>query len=128
MGLSLDTSECLQVNNYGTGGQFEFHHDHGDPGSIIPSQPEGNRLATLLLYLSEVEAGGETVFTEIGLSLPPVKGMGVFWHNLHRNGTGNDNTRHASCPVIVGSKWVANKWVRERGNEFKRPCALHSYQ
>lgn len=33
-------------------------------------------------------------------------------------------TRHAACPVIVGSKWVANKWIHESGNEFRRPCDL----
>lgn len=32
--------------------------------------------------------------------------------------------RHAACPVIVGSKWVANKWIHEAGNEFTRPCGL----
>lgn len=29
-----------------------------------------------------------------------------------------------ACPVIVGSKWVSNKWIHERGQEFIRPCAL----
>ena len=38
--------------------------------------------------------------------------------------TGDFMTRHAACPVIVGSKWVANKWIHESGNEFRRPCDL----
>ena len=29
---------------------------------------------------------------------------------------------HGGCPVLVGSKWVANKWVREWANAFKRKC------
>ena len=34
-------------------------------------------------------------------------------------------TRHAACPVLSGQKWVANKWIHERGQEFKeRPCGL----
>lgn len=33
------------------------------------------------------------------------KGDIVFWYNLHRNGDGNANTEHASCPVVSGSKW-----------------------
>jgi hypothetical protein len=33
------------------------------------------------------------------------QGDGVFWYNLLKNGSGNQNTRHAGCPVLVGSKW-----------------------
>ena len=27
--------------------------------------------------------------------------------------------------MLVGAKWVANKWLHEFGQEFKRPCELH---
>jgi hypothetical protein len=30
----------------------------------------------------------------------------------------------SACPVLVGNKWVANKWIHERGQEFRRPCAV----
>lgn len=26
--------------------------------------------------------------------------------------------------MLVGVKWVANKWIREIGQEFRRPCGL----
>ena len=29
---------------------------------------------------------------------------------------------HGSCPVLLGDKWVANKWVREAANVFRRRC------
>ena len=29
---------------------------------------------------------------------------------------------HGGCPVLLGSKWVANKWVREAANIFNRRC------
>ncbi len=29
----------------------------------------------------------------------------MFWYNLRRSGAGDSSTRHAACPVIVGSKW-----------------------
>ena len=35
---------------------------------------------------------------------------------------------HAACPVLVGAKWVANKWLHEFGQEFKRPCELHAME
>ena len=29
----------------------------------------------------------------------------MFWYNLRKSGAGDSSTRHAACPVIVGSKW-----------------------
>lgn len=55
--------------------------------------------------MSDVEAGGATVFPQINLSLWPKKGAAAFWHNLHPNGEGDELTRHAACPVLVGTKW-----------------------
>ena len=33
------------------------------------------------------------------------QGDAAFWWNLKRSGDGDDSTRHAGCPVLVGSKW-----------------------
>ncbi|KAM6116567.1 prolyl 4-hydroxylase subunit alpha-2 isoform 3-T3 [Pterocles gutturalis] len=75
-----------------------------------------------LLQMSDVEAGGATVFPDFGAAIWPKKGTAVFWYNLFRSGEGDYRTRHAACPVLVGCKWVSNKWFHERGNEFLRPC------
>ncbi|XP_064243616.1 prolyl 4-hydroxylase subunit alpha-2 isoform X5 [Passer domesticus] len=72
--------------------------------------------------MSDVEAGGATVFPDFGAAIWPKKGTAVFWYNLFRSGEGDYRTRHAACPVLVGCKWVSNKWFHERGNEFLRPC------
>ena len=34
-----------------------------------------------------------------------LKGDAAFWWNLKRSGDGDVSTRHAGCPVLVGSKW-----------------------
>ena len=34
-----------------------------------------------------------------------VQGDAAFWWNLKRSGEGDMLTRHAGCPVLVGSKW-----------------------
>jgi len=127
-GLSIDSAEELQIVNYGIGGQYEFHKDYGETGTPLDVHEDGNRIATLLFYLTDVEAGGETVFTKAGISLKPRKGDAAFWYNLHRNNTGDWRTEHSSCPVISGSKWVMNKWFHMRGNERQRPCTLNRFE
>nr|XP_023659254.1 prolyl 4-hydroxylase subunit alpha-2-like [Paramormyrops kingsleyae]XP_023659255.1 prolyl 4-hydroxylase subunit alpha-2-like [Paramormyrops kingsleyae] len=122
-GLDMETAEILQVANYGIGGQYEPHYD-----SKLPNDTEfmasGDRIATVLIYMSDVEMGGATVFPLIGAALKPKKGSAVFWYNLLRNGQTDKRTLHAACPVLMGSKWVSNRWIRERGQEFKRRCGL----
>ncbi|KAG2456156.1 P4HA2 hydroxylase, partial [Polypterus senegalus] len=34
-----------------------------------------------------------------------LQGTSVFWYNLFSSGEGDYRTRHAACPVLVGSKW-----------------------
>uniref|UniRef100_A0AAY4CD52 procollagen-proline 4-dioxygenase n=1 Tax=Denticeps clupeoides TaxID=299321 RepID=A0AAY4CD52_9TELE len=123
-GLSVATAELLQVANYGVGGQYEPHFDFSrkDEPDAFKSLGTGNRVATFLNYMSDVEAGGATVFPDFGAAIWPRKGTAVFWYNLFRSGEGDYRTRHAACPVLVGSKWVSNKWIHERGQEFRRPC------
>ncbi|XP_059180186.1 prolyl 4-hydroxylase subunit alpha-1-like [Centropristis striata] len=126
-GLDVTTAEELQVANYGVGGQYEPHFDFGrkDEPDAFEQLGTGNRIATWLLYMSDVQAGGATVFTDIGAAVWPKKGTAVFWYNLFPSGEGDYRTRHAACPVLVGNKWVSNKWIHERGQEFRRRCGLH---
>ncbi|XP_049599412.1 prolyl 4-hydroxylase subunit alpha-2 isoform X3 [Syngnathus scovelli] len=125
-GLTVDTAELLQVANYGVGGQYEPHFDFSrkDEPDAFKRLGTGNRVATFLNYMSDVEAGGATVFPDFGAVIQPRKGTAVFWYNLFKSGEGDYRTRHAACPVLVGSKWVSNKWIHERGQEFLRPCGL----
>lgn len=124
-GLDMATAEELQIANYGIGGQYEPHFDFArKEEKAFQALGTGNRIATLMFYISDVQAGGATVFPHLGLKIFPEKGKSVFWYNLYKNGEGIYNTRHAACPVLVGSKWVSNKWIHERGQEFRRPCGL----
>ncbi|XP_047208039.1 prolyl 4-hydroxylase subunit alpha-1b isoform X4 [Girardinichthys multiradiatus] len=126
-GLEMDTAEELQVANYGVGGQYEPHFDFGrkDEPDAFKELGTGNRIATWLFYMSDVTAGGATVFPDVGAAVWPKKGTAVFWYNLFASGEGDYSTRHAACPVLVGNKWVSNKWIHERGQEWRRPCGLN---
>ncbi|XP_033757090.1 prolyl 4-hydroxylase subunit alpha-1-like isoform X1 [Pecten maximus] len=126
-GLNMATAEDLQIANYGLGGHYEPHFDFArkEEKHAFKSLGTGNRIATWLTYMSDVEAGGATVFPYIGVKIFPEKGGAAFWYNLYKNGEGIYNTRHAACPVLVGTKWVSNKWIHERGQEFRRRCGLY---
>ncbi|XP_061073642.1 prolyl 4-hydroxylase subunit alpha-3 [Conger conger] len=125
-GLNLQPpyAEYLQVVNYGIGGHYEPHFDHATSASSpLYRLKTGNRVATFMIYLSSVAAGGSTAFIHANFSIPVVENAALFWWNLHRNGRGDGDTLHAGCPVLIGDKWVANKWVHEHGQEFQRRCS-----
>ncbi|KAL4240790.1 Prolyl 4-hydroxylase [Mactra antiquata] len=107
-------AEDLQVLNYGVGGMYEPHEDYfGTPIDVAPNPPfhsaefinSGDREATWMFYLSDVKAGGATVFTDIKATVSPVKNSAVFWYDIKRNGNLDDRSTHAGCPVLLGSKW-----------------------
>ncbi|XP_072518699.1 prolyl 4-hydroxylase subunit alpha-1 [Salminus brasiliensis] len=125
-GLDMETAEELQVANYGIGGQYEPHYDSQVTNDSY-YQIRGGRIATVLVYMSDVEVGGATVFPNIGAALQPKRGSAVVWFNLLKNGSEDARTLHAACPVFVGSKWVANKWIHVRGQEFRRRCSLSRF-
>ncbi|KAH8271299.1 hypothetical protein KR018_006070 [Drosophila ironensis] len=119
----LDTTFCeqLQVANYGVGGHYEPHWDFFRDPNHYPAE-EGNRIATAIFYLSDVEQGGATAFPFLDFAVKPQKGNVLFWYNLHRSLDMDYRTKHAGCPVLKGSKWIGNVWIHEVTQTFARPC------
>nr|CDJ84261.1 Oxoglutarate iron-dependent oxygenase domain containing protein [Haemonchus contortus] len=126
--LDMETAEVLQAQNYGIGGYYAPHYDHAGKEDMehFESLGVGNRVATVLIYHSEPVYGGGTVFIDVKSAVFPTKHDALFWYNLQKTGEGDTRTRHAACPVLLGVKWVTNKWIHERGNEFRRPCGLRT--
>jgi prolyl 4-hydroxylase len=104
----------LQVANYGIGGVYNHHTDASGEFSERRTEPEshGDRVATFMGYLSDVTAGGATVFPSVGITSFPKRGSAIFWYNIDRNGNLDRDTFHGGCPVLKGSKWITNKWIR----------------
>ncbi|XP_066955575.1 prolyl 4-hydroxylase subunit alpha-2-like [Macrobrachium rosenbergii] len=131
--VAAEDAEMMQVSNYGIGGHYNPHHDY-----LLVDKTEdelrfnihprelvmGDRIATFMFYLSDVTRGGATAFPRLGTAVWPSKGSAAFWHNLKRSGEGDVSTLHGACPVVHGSKWVSNKWIRERGQFLRRGCSL----
>jgi len=122
--------EGLQVAHYSTGGHYYLHQDpiflYTDPEHPVRLDDAnfitGDRMATLMIYLSDVAGGGRTAFPRLGVAAEPSKGAAVFWRNLLPTLKSDMHLLHGGCPVLLGSKWVANKWVRSAPNIFRRQC------
>ena len=71
-----------------------------------------------------VIAGGATVWPFAGTFTFPEKGSGIMWYNVFRNSDADLMSIHNACPVILGNKWIGNKWISydAQWNTFK--CGL----
>lgn len=97
---------------------YVSHHDY------IPAHldlPCGPRLYTLYLYLSDVEEGGGTKFTNLDMEVKPKVGRAVFWPSVKNEAPfeRDPRTHHEATPVIKGVKYGANAWLHMY--DFKAP-------
>lgn len=122
--LNVTHQEDMQILRYGIGQKYGAHYDSLDNDSP--------RVATVLLYLSDVEEGGETAFpaasewidqsvrkryepfsecAEGHVAAKPKKGDAMVFFSLRPDMKLDDTSLHTGCPVISGIKWTATKWI-----------------
>eukprot|EP00536_Pseudo-nitzschia_multiseries_P005479 jgi/Psemu1/238540/estExt_Genewise1.C_1030007 len=109
-------AESLQVVRYKQGEEYTPHHDFVAPSINNRHQP--SRFATLLIYLNDVEEGGETRFPRAvnnhnadGLEITPKVGKAVLFYNALEDGNLDDLSQHGGNQVLAGNKWLANLWI-----------------
>ena len=125
---NMSHQEDTQILRYGLGQKYGAHMDVLEEGSP--------RMATVLIYLSTPEEGGETAFPRttdenwvsvetkdrLGSHLsdcakghvaaPIKKGDALMFWSLNPDGHSRDGlSMHTGCPVVKGVKWTATKWV-----------------
>ncbi|CAK9102454.1 unnamed protein product [Durusdinium trenchii] len=129
-----DDAEALQIGLYGIDEKYEVHPD-SDPKNGVA------RPATLIVYLNDVDEGGETLFPlgsraectmrwrqdaegkqkfgiqnccdrEGLLRISPKKGRAVLFFNHDTAGEIDMMAEHAACQVKRGEKWIAQRWFR----------------
>lgn len=133
--LPVENGESMQVLHYMNGEKYEPHFDffHDKANQRLG----GHRVATVLMYLSNVEKGGETIFPHAegrlsqpkdeswsecahkGYAVKPRKGDALLFFSLHLDATTDSKSLHGSCPVIEGEKWSATKWIHVA--DFEKP-------
>ncbi|CAI0382436.1 unnamed protein product [Linum tenue] len=124
--IPADNGEGLQILHYEIGQKYEPHFDYFL--DEFNTKNGGQRTATLLM--SDVEEGGETVFPSAkansstvpwwdelsecgkkGLSLKPKMGNALLFWSTRPDASLDPSSLHGSCPVIIGNKWSATKWM-----------------
>ncbi|GER45736.1 2-oxoglutarate (2OG) and Fe(II)-dependent oxygenase superfamily protein [Striga asiatica] len=127
--IPVEHGEGLQVLHYEVGQKYEPHYDYFQ--DEFNTQNGGQRIATVLMYLSDVEEGGETVFPAAkgnfsslpwwdelsecgkgGLSVKPKMGDALLFWSMKPDATLDPSSLHGGCPVIKGNKWSSTKWMR----------------
>lgn len=111
MNIPVEHGEGLQMLNYHIGQEYKAHFDFFSSTSRAASNP---RISTLVMYLNDVEEGGETYFPKLNFSVNPQKGSAVYFEYFYDNQDLNDLTLHGGAPVIKGSKWAATQWMRRK--------------
>jgi prolyl 4-hydroxylase len=116
-GLPAENGEGLQLLHYEAGAESTPHVDYlvaANPANQESIARSGQRVGTLLMYLNDVEGGGETVFPQLGWSVVPQRGQALYFEYGNRFGLSDPSSLHASTPLRSGEKWVATKWIRTR--------------
>jgi prolyl 4-hydroxylase len=111
MNIPVEHGEGLQMLNYKIGQEYKAHFDFFSSTSRAASNP---RISTLVMYLNDVDEGGETYFPKLNFSVNPQKGSAVYFEYFYDNQDLNDLTLHGGAPVIKGSKWAATQWMRRK--------------
>ncbi|PHU26898.1 Prolyl 4-hydroxylase 5 [Capsicum chinense] len=127
--IPVEHGEGLQVLHYEVGQKYEPHYDYFL--DEFNTKNGGQRIATVLMYLSDVEEGGETVFPAAkgnysavpwwnelsecgkgGLSVKPKMGDALLFWSMKPDASLDPSSLHGGCPVIKGNKWSSTKWMR----------------
>ncbi|KAM7278736.1 hypothetical protein ACFE04_005870 [Oxalis oulophora] len=128
--LPKENGEDIQVLRYEHGQKYDPHYDYfADKVNIARG---GHRIATVLMYLSDVAKGGETIFPSAelpvrrtpspidedlsecgkqGIAVKPKRGDALLFFSLYPHAVPDPMSLHAGCPVLEGEKWSATKWI-----------------
>jgi prolyl 4-hydroxylase len=109
-GTAPEQGEPLQMLRYRPGGEYKPHFD-SIPGFANP------RVLTILVWLNDDYAGGETFFPTPGLKLRGRTGDALLFRNTLPDGRRDPSAGHSGLPVTAGEKRIASRWIRQRPYE-----------
>ena len=117
IGIDPAHGETIQGQRYAVGQQFKQHHDFFYADQAYWAEQDrhgGQRTWTAMIFLNNVEAGGQTAFPLANVRITPRVGNLLTWNNLDDSGEPNQQSLHQGMPVEAGVKYIITKWYRER--------------
>lgn len=118
VGVSSENAERLRVVRYlpdtmDNGPHYDARH-HIREASMIEEKKGGQRLITALWYLDDVEGGGATEFTNLGLKVMPKQGKLLIFHNTFPHSIiRHPSALHHGMRVTAGEKHLVTWWFRD---------------
>ncbi|XP_043713198.1 probable prolyl 4-hydroxylase 6 isoform X1 [Telopea speciosissima] len=130
--LPKENGKPLKVLHYGIEETKQADDHNDDKSRLAVDEPV---MATVVLYLSNVNQGGETTFpkskfkssylrdstwtdcAKTSFSVKPLKGNALLIFNLNPNTTPDVSSSYARCPVLEGEQWIATKSFHLRATQ-----------
>eukprot|EP00567_Pseudictyota_dubia_P000443 CAMPEP_0197467842 /NCGR_PEP_ID=MMETSP1175-20131217/65775_1 /TAXON_ID=1003142 /ORGANISM="Triceratium dubium, Strain CCMP147" /LENGTH=326 /DNA_ID=CAMNT_0043003925 /DNA_START=357 /DNA_END=1336 /DNA_ORIENTATION=+ len=104
--------ELPQVGRYLQTQQYMPPFDLGTDDGRRVAEKGGQRTVTVLVYLNDVERGGQTSFPALGLDVQPKRGMAVVFFPATVDGYLDRRVLHAALPA-EDVKYVSQVWIRQ---------------
>lgn len=123
IGIDKSHFEEFQVTNYSDSNQhFQAHYDffiERKDNKIYTEAIDqmcskgGNRIATVVLYLNDVDEGGETYFPWEQVIVKPAQGKMLFFKYDYDDPLVNLKTQHQALAPISNPKWIITILIAE---------------
>ncbi|XP_026438861.1 prolyl 4-hydroxylase 1-like [Papaver somniferum] len=123
--VPVENGEPIHVLRYEKNQYFRLHSDYF-LDTINFKESGGQRMATMLMYLSDNVEGGETYFPMAGTgkcscagkmlkgsSVKPIEGDAVLFWSVGLDGKVDPKSVHTGCEVLSGEKWCATRLMRQ---------------
>jgi len=120
--IDKDRFEDLEVIRYKMGDEFKLHSDFFKSFEALQACEEnGNRIATIIIYLNDNFEGGATDFPLLNVWVEPEEGKFLFFDYSNPDLKIKSSTAHHGRLVTKGEKWIAALWIRERKRTANKP-------
>ena len=123
IGIDSARFENIEIIKYQVEEKFDAHVDYFMPNTEKRHYEKGGqRVGTVILYLNDVESGGETFFPRLRIVEQANTGK-MLYFKYDYDADINMKTTHKGMPVEKGEKWIATIWIKQ----FPRTQIIDNY-
>ncbi|KAL3832523.1 hypothetical protein ACJMK2_024158 [Sinanodonta woodiana] len=109
MGLIESNGGKFQITAYPEGVGENYCCTKLIQDCVVDGHDQRDRVATVLVYLQDVQEGGKTEFPARNLG-ETKKGRALLWNNMNENGKCEPMSIHNASKVVTGHKYILQRW------------------